>query len=317
MTGTQRRALAEYTAGCGVLYLSGFSTPQAQALRATAGCGARNLAVPSPASTAIALPAAGASSSIGAVLKTLAPASPDTLLRSIVVFLGGYIIVLLLGARSAKSAAALLILPPAATALAWVAWSQASPRIEVASLAEMDSGDPMARFASLLQVTGTAPREIVLALPAQLGLPAPQEREEPVEIELDPAGQRLDLRLGTHLMSRHALLVEGIARGSLLAVASTASDVLISNRGAARSAPAILAWRGQRYSVPALAAGEAWRQPPAAEAWGRTAPERLLRERATDGGCWLLVPHDIPALRSLASDGVPASWLLIRGTGDA
>jgi hypothetical protein len=93
--------------------------------------------------------------------------------------------------------------------------------------------------------------------------------------------------------------------------------VRVTNRGDSPSAPAILAWNGRRYSVPALTAGQQWSQPAAAESWGHTAPEQLLRQRATDGGSWLLLPYDIPVLESLTGASDLAGWLLVRGRGDA
>ena len=113
--------------------------------------------------------------------------------------------------------------PPAATVLAVLAWSLASPRVQVASLAEMDSGDPMARFAALLQVTGTAPRKLVLGLPARLGLPLSLGTGQSTELEIGPAAQRFDLQVHARLMSHHAFRVEGIAPASALAYASRTS----------------------------------------------------------------------------------------------
>lgn len=316
LTGVQQQALAEYVAGCGLLYLSAASSPRAQALRAIAGCSARNLIVAPFSSSELSRQAAVSPPPAMTTIRSLMSEGRDPVLRSVIVFTLGYIMVLLLAVRRAKSASALLILPPAATALAVMAWYLASPGIQLASLAEMDSGDPLARFAGLLQITGAAPGEVVLELPPQLGLPLAAEPETSASISMDPVTGGADLHIDTHLMSRHLFRVEGVVPGTELALENTASGVYVTNRGATPSMSAILAWRGKRYTVPALAAQQQWRQPETAESWGDSAPERWLRQRATDGGSWLLLPHNIPAPASLKETGASTGWLLVRGRVD-
>ncbi|MCP5149029.1 MAG: hypothetical protein H6986_13025 [Pseudomonadales bacterium] len=317
MTGTQRQALEDYAARCGLLYLDRITTSEAQALRAAAGCGGRNLIAPSLERAGAILPEAVIQRTTEATLSQLLTRGHDPVLRSLCVFLPGYVIVLVLGARSARTASALLALPPAATALAIVAWLLASPRVQVASLAEMVSGDPAARFAGLLQVTGTAPREIVLEMPVQLGSPSAQGSGQKTQIEIDLAQQRQALHVDTTLMSRHTFLVAGIAQGSALTLERTATGVNITNRGDFPSASALLAWRGQCYDVPGLAPSEQWSNPLEGRSCGRTPADELLRRKATDGGSWLLLPYDIPDLQLLAGENDGGGWLLIKGAADA
>jgi hypothetical protein len=154
-------------------------------------------------------------------------------------------------------------------------------------------------------------------LPLEWGLPTNPEAEGGYEIRVGQAGKQLILPLQLHLMSQHALRVEGIIEGSALEVRQIADSVHITNRAETASEAGILAWRGQRYTIPQLAAGASWTQPGEAEDWGSTPQEQLLRQRSSDGRGWLLLPHDIPALSSLASDGEASGWLLVRAVGDA
>lgn len=317
MTDNQRRALAEYAAGCGRLQLSAAASREARELLAAAGCAARNLVVAAAGQAGDSAPPGVSPRPAGATLQALLAQDRDPVLRSVLVFLAGYVLVLLLAARAARTAVTLLALPLAATGLAVLAWTLASPRIQLAGLAEMDSGDPLARYAGLVQVTGVAPAEIFLGLDAPLGLPSALQAGQSVEVRIDAAAQYSDLRLDTQLMSRHAFRVEGIARGADLALEHTASGVQVTNRGATHSPPAVLAWRGQRFALPALAAGQQWHPPQEADSWRSTAAEQLLRERAADGGSWLLLPWDVPALRLPADADEIAGWMLVRGTSGA
>jgi hypothetical protein len=317
LTDTQWHALVGYAGSCGRLYLSGFTTHEAQALRDLAGCGGRNLLPLSSYAEDATQQVIVSRLPPAATLGTLLPAGHDPVLGPLQVFLVGYVLVLLLLARSAKTAFAMLALPPAATALVALAWYLSSPGIRVSNWAETESGDRTARFAGLLQVTGTAPRELALRLPLEWGLPNNRDAEVGNEIKVGQAGTQLTLHLQSHLMSRHALRLEGVVEGSTLEVRQTPGGVHITNRGENISEAGILAWRGQRYTIPALAAGARWNQPEQAEDWGSTPQEQLLRQRSSDGGGWLLLPHDIPALSSLASDSEASGWLLVRAVSDA
>jgi hypothetical protein len=318
LTDAQWNALAGYAANCGLLYLTGFASDEAQALRSLAGCGGRNLlALSSYADDASPKPVGVRQLPAVSTLDSLLPEEHNPVLRPLQVFLVGYVLVLLLGMRSAKTAFSLVALPPAATVLGVLAWYLSSPGIRVAYWAETESGDRTARFAGLLQINGVSPRELVLALPEEWGLPTRREKGSESEIQIDQSSQQLDLHLQSHLMSRHALRLEGIIGGSPLDVREAADGVHITNTGESTSAAGVLAWRGKRYAVPALAAGAQWQQPEQAEGWGTTPQEQLLRQRSTDGGGWLLLPHDIPALRSLATSSDASGWVLVRAVSDA
>jgi hypothetical protein len=104
-----------------------------------------------------------------------------------------------------------------------------------------------------------------------------------------------------------------------LEVFGDSDKVSIINKGTVASPPGLVAWRGSRFSLPVLAAGQGW-QPPAevaAESWGDAPQEQLLRQRAINGGTWLLLPVTIAALQSWQDGGPAASWLLVKGAGDA
>lgn len=313
----QAQALDEYLGNCGRLYLVGADAPAAAILRARAGCGGRNvIAHPSGIATPW-LPGATVSMPAAVTLRQLFVAPESGVLRALLVFLAGYLLVLLLLSRLAQSPLPLLIAPPLAAGLALLGWTLGAPAARIASWAEMDSGDAVARYAGLLQLAGMSRGEQRVALDSRWGIPVGNTVDGAALLHYAPREGRLEIQLPTRLMSSHEFLLRGSTKAPALDVRDTGQGVEVTNRGEAPSPAGTLAWRGHPYRFPMLAAGQVWRLPADADAWVDTPQQQLLRQRAVDGSTWLMLPFQVPALHTLGGDDSSVGWLLVKGNGDA
>jgi hypothetical protein len=297
----QRQALAAFLGRCGRVQLQPASTALA-ALRAVAGCGGRYVGEAPAGGTAAgpeALPGAPA-------LRRLLGESADAS-RPLLVLLLGYPLLLVVLARSAAGPLALLSAPPAVALLALAGWAATGPQAQSVSWAEMDSGDPVARYAGLLQWTGSGRGRHLLALRPDW---RPDAAGAPRHIELAPDGSAR-LALETRLLSRGELRFEGLAPAPAVTVRELEQEVQVSNGGPGPTPPGTLAWRGGSYAVPPLAPGQSWRTPPEPGGWDPGAVQELLRRRALRGPALLLLP-----LR-LAEPAAEPGWLLVRSVRDA
>lgn len=313
MDNPQRQALGDYVRACGVVYLTGISAATINALQNSAGCRGRNVINLRSERAAVALPAKDDPLPGAASLRQLVPGGHNAVLRSLFVFLAAYVVLLVLVARSTASALTLAALPPAATALALLGWSLGSPVIQIASWAEMESGDHVVQFSGIVRVIGVSRETGSLALPLGLGMPSIESARE---LHVSQTAAYRDLRLDTQLLTAYEFVFAGTAPGPALDLTNDAGTVRVINRGDTPSGPGVLAWQGQRYTVPELAAGQAWRRPPQAEPWGNSPQERLLRQRAAGGGSWMLVPFGIPELQSVGHASGTKGWLLVKGNSD-
>ena len=323
LSSAQVAALGEYLGACGKLFLTDSSAVEEATLRAFAGCGGSQLMAGLPASS-VDITAHPASPLPGvATLRQLVPGAHYGVVQTLLIFLLGYLGLLLLAARTATRVLPLLMLPLAATGLALLAWSLSNPFLQAVAWAEMNSGDPSLRYVGLLQVMGTSRQQVPLTLSGLTGVPHPVEPMGVAGLHYGlhygNAEEPARLSLETRLLSRHEFVFNGTAPGVMLEVFGDSERARVTNRGAGASPPAVVAWRGLRFSVPALAAGQSWQPaaPVAAEPWGDAPQEQLLRQKAMGGGTWLLLPLDIAALRPWQEAGAKTSWLLVKGAEDA
>lgn len=306
MTPAQAHALRTYVGGCGLLYLVGSDANILQAARTAAGCGARNVIALNGPAQDVSKPAGPLPLPPGTFLRQMLPEPASQSLSSLLIFLAGYPLLLLLLSRTSISPLPLLLAPPFATLLTALAWTMGEPRTQSASWAEMDSGDSVARYTSLLQVFGVSRGEYRLPVSRNWGFP----QIEAAHIRRDANTGGFSLQLQTLLMSQHALVLRGVTPAPALAITASDLGVELLNEGAQDLPAATLAWRGEPYEVPSLAAGAAWRVPQEADAWRTTPEQRILRERALGGGTWLLLPFRVPATADY--EGIGEGWLLVR-----
>ena len=305
----REQAIAGYLAACGVLYLPAHLTGVGSGAHAAAGCGGRNVIPLDAGSNALkASPRRGRLPG-AAVLRELPVPSQSGVHWSLVVFLAGYLGLLVLLARSTPSSL-LLLIPPAAAGCAILGWSMSRPLISLTAWAEMNSGDTLAPYAASLQVTGTSRGQVTVPLAADSGVPE-AEAGDGVVFHAEETGA--SLTLPGRLMSRHKLLFRGIMPAPRFEVQGGEDGVRIQNLGDAPLPAGLVAWQGQRYSFPELAAGQSWQQPERGEPWGNRPGESELRRRALDGGTWVLAPVAPPAALAETAGTGTSGWILVKG----
>jgi hypothetical protein len=250
----------------------------------------------------------------GAALLRELPGPPQSGLHwTLIVFLAGYLGLMVLLARSTSSNL-LLLIPPAAAGCAILGWSLSRPLTSLTAWAEMNSGESLARYAAMLEVTGTSRGQVAVPLARDNALPE-AEAGEGIVFHVDAAETRLTLP--GRLMSRHELLFRGVMPAPGIEVLGSQAGVRVRNLGDTPLPAGLVAWNGQRYSFPELDAGQSWRQPERGEPWGTWPGESELRRRSLDGGTWLLAPIEPPAALAGTAGTGTAGWILVKGAQHA
>ena len=309
----QLAALRGYLGGCGKLVLGG--PPAATGiLQRFAGCQGRfvrRVEVPEQGLAALAslwpeqppiLPG----------MTGLKPLLPDReSWRPLALLFAGYALVMLLLAVFVRRMAPLLLAPVAAGALGLAVWSRGGAELDLVSWAEMTSGDASARYAALLRVTGQGRGEYAVTVPTAFGLPTAWDSASPLAIEDYRQTARRRLLLHTRLLEPQTFRFTGVFDGAAplsLTLTPAGPEIVTTGRFAGS---AILAWQGQRYTVPQLPPSARWTPPEQVETWGTTPQERLLRlESATEAA--LLLPFTLKNAGLLAAAVDTGGWLLIR-----
>ncbi len=310
----QLGALQGYLAGCGRVVATGPPTDIAR-LRQQAGCQGQFIRAggewqqSSSAVTASLrepppdLPAAAA-------LRRLLP-SPPGHGQPLAVFFLGYALVLMLLARTVRRARWLLLSPVAAVTLVLLTWSHGRAQGLFISWAEMVSGDPGARFAAVLQLTGMGRGAYTMSISATLGLP--ESTDSFFEFVYDPSAALNRLTLYPRLGSRQELRFSGTFPVACpLGLELDRTGPTVRSTGQSCHKNSLLIWRGQRYTVPVLASGDRWRPPAQAETWAETSMEQLLRARSMGESAVLAVPFTLREARLITADLDADGWLLIR-----
>lgn len=182
--------------------------------------------------------------------------------------------------------------------------------------AQMNSVDAVVRFAALFDVVGTSRGDYLLSFRAQAQLPVGELPSAVKTVQYRPEEDMLDLLLTTRLMSRQSFFVQGTALAPSLTLRETSQGVVVVNAGSEVSPTGTLAWQGRPYDLPSLGPGEYWRSPDQASAWGAEVQQQWLKQRALDGGSWLLVPFVPPMASGTDRHKVAVGWLLVRGRAD-
>jgi len=309
----QLAALRGYLSGCGKLVLGG-PPAAADRLQRFAGCQERFVRrVEAPELGSVALASLWLEQILALPGMTgLEPLLPDReSWRPLALLFAGYALVMLLLAMFVHQMAPLLLAPVAVSALGLAVWSRGGAEIDLVSWAEITSGDTSARYAALLRVTGQGRGDYALTVPTAFGLPTAWDSASPLAIEDYRQPARRRLLLHTRLLEPQTFRFTGVFDGAAplnLMLTPTGPEVVNTGRF---TGSALLAWQGQRYTVPRLPPGARWTPPQQAEIWGTTPQEQLLRlESATETA--LLLPFTLKDAGLLAAAVDTGGWLLIK-----
>jgi hypothetical protein len=305
LTPRQTQALQGYLGACGELIVAAGNSQQLAELKAVAGCGGKRV---KPLGMEQHRPSAPPPRPAAAELRNLAQGSLTNALPSVLLFFAGYVLVLLLVWWRVRSPMLLLTVPLASAALAMLGWTNTAPAWHLTSVAQMDSGDTVARYTGIIQVAGMSRAQTMLPLDSRWGVP---ESTTPVQLGLTPS---VHLAEKTRLISHRELLVHGVVRAPGIEVSLIGNQVTITNLDTTPLAGAMLAWQGEPYPVPDLIPGQRWLLTGKPHRWEQAAPQNLLRQKSVSGGLWLLLDYPLPDLRSPIEQ---SAWLLVRGGSDA
>jgi hypothetical protein len=312
----QRAALQAYLAACGRLLASG-SPEQVTALRQQAGCQGRFVRALEPGESGGPL--------LRELLREPPPALPGVaglrelqagdrteLWPGLILFWSAYGISLLLLMYWVRQPVWLLSAPGLATVLALAVWGQGGVESRLVSWAEITSGDTVARYVALLQLTGAGRGEAAVTLSSHFGLPLPLTAPQTVTLEQVPRPSAATLRLTTRLLAEQSFWLAGaVGLPPPLTLVLTRTGPSVRNERDVVAIGGVLGWEGRRYTVPPLAPGEHWSPPFEAESWGRATAEQWLRARSINGAA-LLLPFTLQDAGLVGAGAPAAGWLLIR-----
>lgn len=318
LSAPQAEALQEYLATCGRFI--GYRMPQSviEVLRSNAGCNSRLV------KTADSLQQLAASAD--ALLKDSRPALPavpelrsllpdedrQQWLMPLVILFTGYFLVLLTAAHSRSGSTWLPAIPILASLLGLFAWSGGEVETRLINWAAMESGSRTARYSALLETRARGQGEAVVMLPARLGPPEPTQAHAFMRVRQLPGTAGLQLGFPTRLFSRHEFVLQGNINPHIqLVLGVAAAGPVIDNHGQVQSPPALLAWHGNKYSVPPLSPGERWAAPEKPETWGNGGAERILREQALREIAALLIPYSLADAGIIAADTDTHGYLMV------
>ena len=122
-----------------------------------------------------------------------------------------------------------------------------------------------ARFASLIRVATSAPKDVELRVQRASGLPSPLSGTRLLSVDVHPSeggdefGAELSLTLRGARLGSNALRTEGsLSWTSALLLAGDIKAPRVENTASHRSKQATLVWKGETYRVPALGPGESY-----------------------------------------------------------
>lgn len=206
----------------------------------------------------------------------------------------------------------LIAIPIAVAALVVVSWRTGPPKSGLISWMEIERDDANGRYAGLLRVEGRGRGTFPLVIPpfADLAAPLPESAVRHIYFEREGAATVV-IEVSTHLFSRHSIFLQGAGPGqSPLFAEIRSGQPIIRNRSAGTTAPAVLAWKGNRYIVPKLAPGEDWVWRHDLIPMDAVTVSSLLEKQTREQGSGLLMPF-VPALiQEMGIVPSPEGWLL-------
>lgn len=312
-------ALQGYLAACGRFIGYRMSQPVIDVLAANAGCDG-NFVSAAHATNQLQEQA-------GALLEESRPLLPSVpALRALLsqqdnqrpiimltAFFAGYFLILLIAAHNRYGNTWLPAIPVLATLLGLLAWSSGEVNTRLVNWAETYTGSNTARYSALLEASGNGQGEASLTLPGHLGLPG-SVQHRPITLTQQSSDEgNLLMGFQTRLFSRHEFALHGsFTLEQPLAISFMDKVPVINNRNNVPAPPALLAWHGKKYSVPALSPGEHWRPPSQAEAWGSSSAEQIFREQTLRETAALLIPYSFTDAGIIKQGTNAHGYLMVR-----
>jgi hypothetical protein len=318
LSAPQAEALQEYLATCGKFI--GYRMPHAviEVLRENAGCNSRlvktadNLQQLEEHADALLEDSRPALPSVPDLRSLLPDEDRQQWIMPLVTFFAGYFLVLLVAAHYRGGSAYLPAIPVLASLLGLYAWSSGAVETRLVNWAVMESGSNTARYSALLVARARGQGETEIILPARLGMPDPVQPHALMLIRQLHGTAGLQLGFPTRLFSRHEFVLQGsITPNIQLVLGVAATGPVIDNHGHVQSPPSLLAWHGNKYSVPSLSPGERWVTPAKPGSWGNDGAERILREQAVRETAALLIPYSLADAGIIAADTDTHGYLLV------
>ena len=319
LSDSQIDALQGYLAACGRLIAYRTSPQVFDLLTTRAGCNGRLMAAADTSGQLY--------DHVDALLKDSPPALPSmaslrsllpqqNLQRNIVlltVFFCVYFLILLATVHTRYGNKVLPAIPALALLLGLYAWSDGTVQARLVNWAETESGSQSVRYSALLETRGSGHGKVEFTLPRPLGLPDPVQTP-PIELaqqQADDAG--MQLAFPARLFSRHEFGLHGsFAVQPALVLGHTGKHPAIDNRSTQYSPSSVLAWRDQKYSVPALPPGARWIPEHPAEPWSNTGVEQVFREQALGDEAALLLPYSLSDAGIVATGSAASGYLMVR-----
>lgn len=319
LSAAQAGALHAYLAACGRFIAYRVPAAVTALLRDSAGCSGRLLQeATGPAQLAghlaTLLEDSPAPLPSATELRTLLPEEDSAAwLQPLAGFFAGYFVLLLVTAYSRPASHYLAAIPVLAGLLGLYAWSGGWHDTRLVNWAEMEGGSQSARYAALLQTRSHGKGEARLQLPAALGPPAAAQAHARFGLTQAQGTTGQQLHFPVRLFSRDEFVLRGNLPAAVpLVLLATPGGPVIDNHGDADSPACLLAWHGDKFSVPPLAPGQRWVAPAQPEGWGNSGAERLFRERALRETAALLLPYSLADAGVLADDPQAHGYLMVR-----
>lgn len=318
LSAAQAGALQAYLATCGRFIGYRTAQPVIEVLRGNAGCGSRLLKTADNPQQLEKHVAALVESplpelpSIAALRSLLPDEDRQAWIMPLASFFALYFLALLIAARSRRGKTFLPAIPVLASLLGLFAWSGGAVQTRLVSWAEMESGSRTARYSALLEARARARGEVQMMLPIRTGPPEVLQPHALIRVHHLPGDAALQLAFPARLFSHHEFILHGSLDPNLpLELSIAASGPVIDNYGTAPSPPCLLAWHGNKFSVPPLSPGERWIAPAVSEVWGNSGAEQILRERALLETAILLIPYSLVDAGIFAADTDSHGFLMV------
>jgi hypothetical protein len=317
LTHEQLAALLSYVAGCGRTILVGASTSDEQLFRTAVGCGGRRFAI------------AQSAAEIGPRLADILAARDEQMPGPVsLAAVDGhdlrawyFALVLLAVAAAAIAVAGILttslwaaVLVPGLAAAGILILIQTRPvGTDLIVWAETGSGEHLARYVGLQQAGITRRGAASMPVLSELGRPRACRDSEHVVWIWDGDSRRFtSAKFTGRLFGRGQLCYSGefpVARVAALRPAAQ-GDLTISNSGASRWPPGLLAWHGAIFPISALDAGAEVSIDPSAGAHAAGPVQETALMRTSIDGASILWPLDL----SRVEHAPPRAhgWLLLR-----
>jgi hypothetical protein len=286
MARQQLIALQQHAAQCGRIVIVGLAPAAVAKFADLAGCGGRFLIT---AETVADLDTRIASLLKAPVPQLPSPSSMHSLLdnnglarqiRPLVAFFTIYLCVLLIALRSQRASVYFVSTSIASSLIGLFAWTMGPEYIDRVTWAEMENSAGVARFTSIMRIISRGDR-VTIDIPVNAN---PMQALQPMNL-IFVSGQNGDaatnMSFDTRLFSQHEFLVSGVTTIPVSLIVQHSDDLpFITNTGAGKSPPALLAWNDLKYSVPPLSPNQDWRPSSKPEPWGASRFEQLFRQRA-------------------------------------